>query len=378
VRSAEVDAAVLAAAGIERLGLDLSEFMVVYLTPSVIVPSAAQGAMAIQTREDDNTTLRWVTQLDNLAVREIVTAERELLGRFNGGCQLPLGIHVTEAKSKAGDSNWIGYAAYSSKERLGLQRATVLATTPEEATEQLWQALNLGKASRINAVLTREHINPIHEQWLAQAGIMIEMADGVEEIAKPNPNEVPLTDWVFFSSPSGVHAFFENHKLHQDVLIGAMGSGTINALKGHGIVPDYQGDSEVSEVAEEFGNQAQGKSVLFPTYEAGVERVQKALAKAGGNPINYIVGSKQSQKVALEKEHYELGLFTAASQVTSFAEQGLLARLQHFVAMGETTAAALLNEGVFPQNITISPIPSVAMLVQLACGLVPKFLRVTN
>lgn len=376
VRSGEVDAAVLAAAGLERLGLDLSEFKVVELQPWQMVPSAAQGVMAIQTRNEDHSTIKWVSQLDNSAVREIVSAERELLGRFNGGCQLPLGIYIHPDKH-ATDA-WIGYAAYSSKDKSQLLRATVLCKNPTEATEALWEALHLEANSQIDALLTRNHFDPLHQRWLAHAGINLDLIDAVEESILPKTYDNPPTDWVFFSSPSGVHAFFENHQLREGVLVGAMGSGTTDALKAQGIEPDFQGQSDVTVVTDAFAEIVGKKTVLFPTYEGGLERAQTSVTKSGGTAINFLVGTKKSRKVELHKPHYHLGIFTASSQVISFAKQGHLAKIAHFIAIGESTSSTLTNHGISQDQITISPIPNLAMLTQLACGFAPRFKTPNN
>ena len=91
---AELDGIVLAKAGYSRLGLDMSNFYC--HTPEVedFVPAAAQGALAIQCREDDSDLLATLKSINETDSSEGVIAERTLLAMFGGGCQKPTAIHV--------------------------------------------------------------------------------------------------------------------------------------------------------------------------------------------------------------------------------------------------------------------------------------------
>ena len=84
-----IDAAVLAAAGLVRLGM--AERIAEWLEPSVMTPAAAQGALAIQTRANDEATNALVVPLDHAPSRAEVTAERACLRRLEAGCHAPLG-----------------------------------------------------------------------------------------------------------------------------------------------------------------------------------------------------------------------------------------------------------------------------------------------
>ena len=89
----EYDAIVLAAAGLKRLGLEarISE----RLSPEDFPPAVSQGAIGICTRERDADTRAWVSRLEHAATRLAATAERALLRRIEGGCQVPLGAFST-------------------------------------------------------------------------------------------------------------------------------------------------------------------------------------------------------------------------------------------------------------------------------------------
>ena len=93
VDEGRADAVVLAAAGLHRLGL--GERVSTYLDPHVVVPAAAQGAIAVQIRADDVATAAKVAALDHTPTRAAVTAERACLRRLEAGCQAPVGCLAT-------------------------------------------------------------------------------------------------------------------------------------------------------------------------------------------------------------------------------------------------------------------------------------------
>lgn len=90
VDEGKVDAVVLAAAGLARLGL--SHRATGILDPSVMLPAAAQGALAVQVREDDARVRNAVARLDHSGTRGAVEAERACLRRLEAGCQAPVGV----------------------------------------------------------------------------------------------------------------------------------------------------------------------------------------------------------------------------------------------------------------------------------------------
>jgi len=87
--SGEYDAIILARAGLARLGL-LGERMRV-LEFEQVLPAPGQGAMAVQCREDDESAMTMISQLDDADTRVAVTAERAFLKFTEGGCHVPLG-----------------------------------------------------------------------------------------------------------------------------------------------------------------------------------------------------------------------------------------------------------------------------------------------
>ncbi|HEY4338910.1 MAG TPA: hydroxymethylbilane synthase [Steroidobacteraceae bacterium] len=83
------DAIVLATAGLKRL--NLSAHIAAHIEPAVMPPAVSQGAIGVCARTGDESALRWLRALDHAATRVAVSAERALLRRIEGGCQVPLG-----------------------------------------------------------------------------------------------------------------------------------------------------------------------------------------------------------------------------------------------------------------------------------------------
>lgn len=89
----DLDALVLAEAGLKRLGLE-SEIDEV-LSSKIILPAVGQGALAVSVRADDPKLKRIVKSIDDLKTRQCVTAERRFSAEFGGGCNTPVAALAT-------------------------------------------------------------------------------------------------------------------------------------------------------------------------------------------------------------------------------------------------------------------------------------------
>jgi hydroxymethylbilane synthase len=87
------NAIVLAAAGVERLGLE--GLITQKLDYSICLPAVGQGALGIETRADDAEVIEITGKVNDLLTEKCVTAERALLRSLEGGCQVPVGAIAT-------------------------------------------------------------------------------------------------------------------------------------------------------------------------------------------------------------------------------------------------------------------------------------------
>lgn len=106
VAEGDVDAVVVAAAGLARLGrLDEATEL---LDPGLLLPAPGQGALAVECRADDEAlATELATALDDAATRAAVTAERVLLATLEAGCTAPVGALADIAAGDAGDEIYL-------------------------------------------------------------------------------------------------------------------------------------------------------------------------------------------------------------------------------------------------------------------------------
>jgi hydroxymethylbilane synthase len=93
LEAGEVDATLLAAAGLKRLGL-LSAATAI-LDPDYFLPAVGQGAIGMQTRADDAKTRALVEAIDDADTSAALAAERAFLALLDGSCRTPIGGHAT-------------------------------------------------------------------------------------------------------------------------------------------------------------------------------------------------------------------------------------------------------------------------------------------
>jgi hydroxymethylbilane synthase len=83
------DGMILASAGLLRMGWH--DRMTQVIDPKILLPAVGQGALGIEMRAEDDTTGKLLKPLEDYATRQCTTAERTLLRRLEGGCQVPIG-----------------------------------------------------------------------------------------------------------------------------------------------------------------------------------------------------------------------------------------------------------------------------------------------
>jgi len=89
----EVDAVILAAAGVRRMGM--ADKMHQFMDTDLVLPAVAQGTLGIQTRDDDPIINALVDQMNDPKTVLRTRAERAFLARLEGGCQVPIAAFAT-------------------------------------------------------------------------------------------------------------------------------------------------------------------------------------------------------------------------------------------------------------------------------------------
>jgi hydroxymethylbilane synthase len=142
----EVEAIVIAAAGLLRLGVVPAHAAPMSL--SEMVPAPGQGCLAVQARADDAETRRAVSALDHPPSREALTAERGLMRAFGGGCALPLGAYAERSERGV---RMVAIVLTPDGGRYA--RTEVEAATPEDVAELARLDLAAGGAGEILAAV---------------------------------------------------------------------------------------------------------------------------------------------------------------------------------------------------------------------------------
>jgi hydroxymethylbilane synthase len=94
----EYDAILLAAAGLRRLGY--GDRITEYLDEEVMLPAVGQGALAIESRSDDERISRIIAGLEHAPTRTACAAERAFLKGLGGGCLVPIAAHAHVSSSE--------------------------------------------------------------------------------------------------------------------------------------------------------------------------------------------------------------------------------------------------------------------------------------
>jgi len=95
VRDGEVDALVLAYAGLARIGC--THLVTEIFEPEDMLPAPGQGALAVECRSDDAALIELLAAVDDDATRVAVIAERSLLAALEAGCSAPVGAFASDA-----------------------------------------------------------------------------------------------------------------------------------------------------------------------------------------------------------------------------------------------------------------------------------------
>ena len=171
----QADALVLAAAGLDRLGL--GSRIAVRLDAASMPPAPAQGALAVQTRRDDHEVLQAVGALDDPAIRMAVVAERALLKAMGGGCRAPVGaVAVTVDGSLAllvGAVTQDGRSKHVLRVAHGVDEADSLARAVSAAAHELKGFVPL----RARAVIdTRPDLDAVERAAIEREGFRVLLA----------------------------------------------------------------------------------------------------------------------------------------------------------------------------------------------------------
>jgi hydroxymethylbilane synthase len=171
VHDGELDAVILAAAGLSRLGHVVEGLIGEPLGLAEWPTAPGQGALAVETRADAPAELvDAIAELDDLPTRVAVTAERGVLAGLDSGCSAPVGVHA-EWLAGALRVRAVVYAPDGST-RVGIDRTVIMADG---------YAVESGGG---NGAHTADDADPVTRAWRTGDDIARELLDrGAAEVA---------------------------------------------------------------------------------------------------------------------------------------------------------------------------------------------------
>ena len=331
------DAIVLAAAGLKRLELDLSEYKVVELKVQESVPAPAQGVLAYQIRENDALLQRIVSEMNAPAVSQTVCIERTILQRLGGGCQQPIGIYCNVTKKGV----YQVWASRASAWNELPKRVFVRANTPQIAINQTLTYLrNTEKKSVFISRNLKE--DSYFKRTLENQGHEICAKSLLQFESVAFEADLQNYDWVFFSSKKAVAFFFQQEKqLPKHLKIGAIGESTANAIKNVGYSVDFIGqENDIKKIGTNFCEQAMNAKVLFPQAIHSLQSIQQ-FSKAYLEEIADLVVYKNIPLSEFAVPKCDILVFTSPLNAKTYCKKYQIEKTQKIIAIGTTTAKAL-------------------------------------
>jgi len=143
-----LDAALLALAGLERLGLGDKASII---DPLEVMPAPGQGALGIEIRGDDRGTRKALQPLHDAASAVAVTAERTLLAALGGGCQAPVAAYLETGEGGRGRGRLYGRVTANDGSVQLTASAEIQSERPEAAGEAVARLLEAEGAASLLA-----------------------------------------------------------------------------------------------------------------------------------------------------------------------------------------------------------------------------------
>ena len=348
LRDGNYDAILIAAAGVERLGLNLDDLHVERLDPKEFIPAPAQGVLAIQVRTEDLELRKHLRAMHNKESAILTYIEREVLHLFKGGCQMPIGViaeydedaevySVRASRAETGDKLPISVYA-DSKDPSAL---------PARVIEKIMQA------KPCNVFISREvNKDSYLRNVLEGNGYKLEGRSLIET----NPvsfARVPDTSWIFFSSKHAVKYFFNQQPVLGSQKFACVGKSTSEMLRRYNKRADFIGSStDTKMIGKQFAAKVGSETVLFPQAKGSMRSVQQQFVKAE-QVVDLVVYETIKMNTGTAPQA-DILVFTSPSNVDAWFEVFKISKSQHVVAIGDATANALRQHSVIMLSKTDS------------------------
>ncbi|HEY9286904.1 MAG TPA: hydroxymethylbilane synthase [Candidatus Dormibacteraeota bacterium] len=368
LKEGDVDALVLAAAGLERLGRigEAHE----RLSLDAMLPAPGQGALAVQAVEGSEAAAL-VTAIDDADTHRAVAAERALLRRLGGGCLSALGAYATvvagQLQLRAVVLDADGRRVLRASAR-GTEDARVVDTVAEDLKAQGATRLltpQQGSLAGLRILVTRAE-----RQAEGLAGML--RAEGAEVAVCPVIEIEPMAveparlaaitgaDWLVLTSSNGVDRWFElaeaaKLRIPAHIKVAAIGSETAARLRQHGVDAALVPDSFVAEeLAERLVVAMPNGGRVLLARAAGSREVLPEVLQARGIQVDVVETYRAvapdglAARLARALESVDLVTLTSSSTVRNFVDAAGpdLAGRSPVACIGPITAATAKAHGL--------------------------------
>lgn len=369
VREGVVDATVLAAAGLARLGL-LEEAHGWALPPELMLPAPGQGALALQIRSGDAHVADLAAALHDPATAHAVAAERAVLAALGTGCSAPVGALAR----MEGDMLVLDACFGGEDDRPQTRRRLAAAGAPDtlgqDMAARLLDARNRpGPLAGKRIVVTRaeEQAGKLHDLLEERGAEVMDLPvlTIVPEENAPAPGPAGDYDWVLLTSVNAVQMFARLLERHGRGLaefavcrIATVGPATADALREYGLSPaltppEAVGESLLAALQEQTGSLA-GLSILLPQGNLARPLIRDTLS-AQGAKVHALITYRTEAVPATEEQLQTLGGFRP--DAVTFASPSAV---RNFFAITDDMKCKRINKDDC-RLISIGPITSQAL-----------------
>ena len=343
LRFGEYDAILMALSDFYCLHLNLDDLHTEIISPHEIVPAAAQGVLAWQTRATDYETIKAIGKINEEDAQHLCSLEKKVMALVGPECQLALGVLCENDVDEEGKNIWRFTVSKTDKWNNQPLQLKMVTHHPHDFPEKIVEHLNKITPRKVFVTKVFRHGDYLPKA-LRKIGFWAE-GKSLIEFKQITIKEIPKTDWIFFSNKHAVKYFFRQQPETGNAKIGCVGKAIAQELRNFGRRADFIGQStDTRLIGKQFSSLVGKSKVLFPAAKESTQNIQHQLINKNC-AINLAVYTtiKHAYKMP---EQIDIVVFTSPANVDAFFESNKWSTANKAVAMGEATGKALLRKGV--------------------------------
>ena len=340
LRDGQYDAILIAAAGIERLGINLDDLHVERLDPKEFIPAPAQGVLAIQVRTADVDLRNRLKEIHSEESAAITHIEREILHLFKGGCQMPIGVMAEY------DEDSEMYNVRASRAETGTDMPVSVYAESKDASVLPARVIEKILEAKPCSVFISREVNKDSYLKNVLEGNAYSLEGKSLIVTNPVPfANFPDTGWIFFSSKQAVKYFFNQEPVLSSQKFACVGKATSEMLRRYNKRAEFIGSStDTRMIGKQFAAKVGSEKVLFPQAKGSMRSVQQQFVKP--DQVVDLVVYETIKKNTGEAPLADIYVFTSPSNVDAWFETFRLDKTKKVIAMGDATENALRQHKV--------------------------------